>query len=196
MRRTNNQESGLSLLEVVCVLGLMGTLLSFSIFRGMSTIYSYKANAAQDLVLSAFRQARLISITQRRDVQVWIVQAPTGPGQVQSINYQVVPAGNEPQQQPVSFLLPQGTQMVLETGVPDTPMAFGNSAPVYIGNVPGGPPIMEFHPTGEFTDSNNSLLNGSVFIGVPGQSSTARAVTILGGIGCVDHFTWTGTHWQ
>jgi len=196
MRPANNQESGFSLVEVVFVLGLLLVILSYSVFQCMSSMSSFKANAAQDLVVSAFRQARLISITQRRNVQVWIDQKPSGPGQVQSIYYQVLPAGTEQPQPPVSLPLPPGTLMVLEPGIPDTPMAFGNSAPVYIGNIAGGPPIMEFQPNGEFTDPNDGLLNGTIFIGVPDQPSTARAVTIMGGIGCVDHYAWTGTEWQ
>jgi hypothetical protein len=125
-----------------------------------------------------------------------VEQTLTTPGQVPSINYQIVPVGNEPPQPPVKFLFPQGTQMVLEPGIPDTPMAFGNSAPVYIGDVSGGPKVMVFHPDGEFTDSNYNLLNGSIFIGVPNQPGSARAVTIMGGIGCIDHFTWVGTRWE
>ena len=72
-------------------------------------------------------------------------------------------------------------------------MAFGNTAAVYIGNTSGGPPIMQFNPTGTFTDNTGTaILNGSVFLGIPGQASTARAVTIMGGTGRVRQYTWNG----
>ena len=98
-------------------------------------------------------------------------------------------------QQVVSVPVPPGAQIVLEPGVPDTPMAFGNNAPVYIGNVGGGPPIMKFRSTGAFTDPNYAPLNGTIFVGLPNQAFTARAVTIMGGTGRVRPYTWTGAAW-
>jgi len=88
---------------------------------------------------------------------------------------------------------------VLETGVPDTPMKFGNSAAVYIGNPPtaGGPTFMQFNPQGTFTDNNGSLLYGTIFIGIPSRVATARAVTIMGGTGRVRPYTYIGNNvWQ
>jgi len=91
--------------------------------------------------------------------------------------------------------MPGTAQFILETGVPDTPMAFGNSAPVFIGNPPvsGGPPIMQFNPTGTFTDNTGTnVIYGTVFIGVPNKMATARAVTIMGGTGRVRAYTYAG----
>lgn len=195
MRRTKNQESGFSLLEAVVVVGLMMVMLSFAIFKSTNIMPNYKADTAQDVVVSALRQARQLGITQRRDVQVWIDQAFTGTDQVQHINYQIVTIGGDQPQPVVSVGLPQGAQMVVEGGVPDTPMAFGNPSAVYIGNVGGGPPIMKFRSTGAFTDPNYAPLNGTIFLGVPNQPFTARAVTIMGGTGRVRPYTWNGTTW-
>jgi len=47
---------------------------------------------------------------------------------------------------------------------------FGNSAPIYFGGLSGGPPIMKFSTTGAFIDGGNSLVNGTVFLGIPGQA--------------------------
>jgi len=35
-------------------------------------------------------------------------------------------------------------------------------------------------------------LNGTIFLGMNGQVSTARAVTIMGGTGRVRQYTWNG----
>jgi type II secretory pathway pseudopilin PulG len=198
MRRTKKQDNGFTLLESVVVLGIMMVMMSFAIFKTTSIMPNYKADAAQDVVVSALRQARQLAITERRDVQVWFDQGFSGPGQVQHINYQVVTIlGDQPQPQ-VSVGLPLGTQFVLE-GVPDTPMGFGASAAIYIGSngamVGGGPPIMKFRSTGSFTDSVYSPLNGTIFVGVPNQAFTARAVTIFGGTGRVRPYSWTGSTW-
>jgi type II secretory pathway pseudopilin PulG len=195
MRHGRNQESGFSLLEAVIVVGLMMVMLSFAIFKSTNMMPNYKADTAQDVVVSALRKARQTGITQRRDVQVWIDQAFSGTDQTQHINYLVVAIGGDPPQQLVSVSLPPGAQIVLEPGVPDTPMAFGNNAAVYIGNVGGGPPIMKFRSTGAFTDPNYAPLNGTIFVGVPNQAFTARAITIMGGTGRVRPYTWTGAAW-
>ncbi len=198
MRRTKKQDNGFTLLESVVVLAIMMVMMSFAIFKSTSIMPNYKADAAQDVVVSALRQARQLAITERRDVQVWFDQGFSGPGQIQHVNYQVVTIlGDQPQPQ-VSVGLPQGTQFVLE-GVPDTPMGFGANAAIYIGSngamVGGGPPIMKFRSTGSFTDSVYSPLNGTIFVGVPNQAFTARAVTIFGGTGRVRPYTWTGSTW-
>jgi prepilin-type N-terminal cleavage/methylation domain-containing protein len=198
MRRTKKQDNGFTLLESVVVLGIMTVMMSFAIFKSTSIMPNYKADAAQDVVVSALRQARQLAITERRDVQVWFDQGFSGPGQVQHVNYQVVTIlGDQPQPQ-VSVGLPKGTQFVLES-VPDTPMGFGANAAIYIGSngamVGGGPPIMKFRSTGSFTDSVYSPLNGTIFVGVPNQAFTARAVTIFGGTGRVRPYTWTGSTW-
>jgi len=152
MRRTRNQKNGFSLLEAVVVIGLMMVMMGYAIFNSTNMMPNYKADTAQDVVVSTLRQARQTGITHRRDVQVWIDQTFTGTDKVQHVNYQVVAISGDQPQPLVSVGLPPGSQMVLEPGVPDTPMGFGNNAAVYIGNVGGGPPVMKFRSTGAFTD--------------------------------------------
>jgi prepilin-type N-terminal cleavage/methylation domain-containing protein len=195
MNRTKNSQSGFSLLEVVVVMAVMTVVLSFAVFATTNVMPNYTADSALNVVMGTFRTAKQTSIAQRRDVQVWIDQAFSGPEQAQHINYQVIAiAGDQPQPM-VSVALPRGAQLVLEPGVPDTPMGFGNPSAVLIGNVDGGPPIMMFRPSGAFTDANYALLNGTLFIGVPGQASTARAVAIMGGVASVVRFSWSGSEW-
>jgi prepilin-type N-terminal cleavage/methylation domain-containing protein len=195
MNRTKNSQSGFSLLEVVVVMAIMTVVLSFAVFATTNVMPHYTADSALNVVMGTFRTAKQTSIAQRRDVQVWIDQGFSGPEQAQHINYQVIAiAGDQPQPM-VSVALPHGAQLVLEPGVPDTPMGFGNASAVLIGNVDGGPPIMMFRPSGAFTDANYALLNGTLFIGVPGQASTARAVAIMGGVASVVRFSWSGSEW-
>src|SRR5260370_12539082 len=113
MRRTKKQDNSFTLLESVVVLAIMMSMMSFAIFKSTSIMPNYKADAAQDVVVSALRQARQLAITERRDVQVWFDQGFSGPGQIQHVNYQLVTIlGDQPPTQ-VSVGLPQGTQYVL-----------------------------------------------------------------------------------
>ncbi|MBI3669731.1 MAG: hypothetical protein HY237_08135 [Acidobacteria bacterium] len=60
----------------------------------------------------------------------------------------------------------------------------------------GGPTAMVFQSDGTFADNATSQpINGTVFVGLPGQSATARAVTILGATGRVRPYKWNGTQW-
>lgn len=199
MRRTRNQQNGFTLIESAVVIGMMMIIMSFAIFKSTNMMPNYKADSAQDVVVSSLRQARQLGISERRDVQVWFDQSFSGTDQVQHVNYQVVAIAGDQPQAVVTVGLPTTTQFVLE-GVADTPMGFGNSAPVYIGSngamVSGGPAIMKFRSTGAFTDSVYNPLNGTIFVGIPGQPYTARAITIIGGTGRVRPYTWSGTAWN
>jgi len=196
MKNTTRAQRGFTLLETVVVVGIMMVLMGIAIISSFGSMQSYQVNSAEDVVVSQLRVARQMAISQRRTVQVWIDTAPESDGRYH-VKYQIQPAPqtNEVARPIVSIPLPGTAQFILETGVPDTPMAFGNSAPVFIGNPPisGGPPIMQFNPTGTFTDNTGTnVIYGTIFIGVPNQISTARAVTIMGGTGRVRGYTYAG----
>jgi hypothetical protein len=55
---------------------------------------------------------------------------------------------------------------------------------------------MKFTTNGSLIDGGNTLVNGTVFLGIPGRASTARAITILGATGRVREYHWDGTQWQ
>jgi len=80
--------------------------------------------------------------------------------------------------------------------IPDTPMAFGTCAAVCFENINGGPPTMKFKPNGTFIDNGNTLVDGTVFLGIPGSPMSARAVTVLGATGRVRQYHWNGTTWE
>ena len=203
MQKANRSERGFSMVETVVVLGIMFVLMGIAVISSFGSLASYQANSAQDIVVSQLRVARQLAISQRRTVQIWIDTAPETLDGRYHIKYQQQPAPqtNEVAGPLVSVPLPGSTQLMLETGVPDTPMKFGNSAAVYIGNPPvaGGPPVMQFNSTGTFTDSTGvTLLYGTIFIGIPNEVTSARAVTIMGGTGRVRSYSYAGgtTGWQ
>jgi len=198
MRKTIRNERGFTLLESVLVIGIMMILMGIAVIKSFGSMETYAASSAMDTVVSQLRVARQLAISQRRTVEVWIDNSPEAADNRFHVAYQVQSAGKQTTEVAglkISVPVPGTTQFILESGVPDTPMAFGNNAAVYIGNPPvaGGPPVMQFNPDGTFTDNNLTLLNGTVFIGVPNQSGTARAVTIMGGSGRVRAYTWSGS---
>jgi len=196
MRKTKRTQRGFSMVETVAVVAIMMILMALAVVQSFGSMESYQANSAMAIVVSQLRVARQISVDNRRVVQVWIDSTPESDGRYH-VKYQRQPAPQttEVAGPLVSVPIPAVTQFVLESGVPDTPMAFGNSAPVYIGNPPvsGGPPIMQFNPNGTFTDNTGiTLLYGTVFIGVPNKTNSARAVTVMGGTGRVRAYNYEG----
>jgi hypothetical protein len=184
------------MVEMVVAVSIMMVLTSLAVVQSFGSLESYQVNSASDVVVSQLRVARQLAIANRRIVQIWIDSTPESDGRYH-IKYQQQPASgtSEVAGPLVNASIPATPQFVLEPGVPDTPMAFGNLAAVYIGNPPmaGGPPIMQFNPTGTFTDATGTnLLYGTVFIGIPNKVSTARAVTIMGGTGRVRAYNYEG----
>jgi len=76
-------------------------------------------------------------------------------------------------------------------GMPDTPDAFGAAAGAI--NFNGATPT--FIADGMAVDSLGAPVSGTVFLGVPDEIASARAVTVFGGTGQVRGYSWDGTAW-
>jgi hypothetical protein len=55
---------------------------------------------------------------------------------------------------------------------------------------------MLFTPSGTFIDGGNTLVDGTIFLGIAGSPMSARAVTVLGATGRVRQYHWNGTTWE
>ncbi|HTZ46302.1 MAG TPA: GspH/FimT family pseudopilin [Verrucomicrobiae bacterium] len=190
MKKAPKQMLGYSLLESSVVIAAMGVLVAIGVINTAASTQSAKSDGAMSMIMSQLRLARTEALADRRNVTV------SFDTNAQQLNVQIISVGQEPVHPVQSFPLPAGAQFVLESGVPDTPENFGNNDAVYFGDNADGSTVMQFTPAGTFVDGNNNVLNGTVFLGVPGNAATARAVTIMGGGGNVQRFTWNGSQWQ
>lgn len=193
MRKTSGREKGFSLVETVIVAAIMMIMMSLAIIQSFGSMESYRANAAMDIVLSQLRVARQLAISQRRNVAITFNSATTP----QSITYTLVPnPGDAYIPAPVTAKIAPQISFTGVAGLPDTPMLFGTCGGAYgvcIAGVSGGPPVMQFTSVGQFTDSTGvNTLNGTVFIAIANQISTARAVTIMGSTGRVRSYSYQG----
>jgi prepilin-type N-terminal cleavage/methylation domain-containing protein len=187
---SNRSQRGFSLLEILTAVAIISIVLAMAMLNYGSILPNFKANAAMDQLLYQLRSARERAIAHRREVQVQFV------GNNQLTITEIWLIGTAPPPATVSF--EGGAQYTVFASVPDipAPFNFGNSAPVYFGGLSGGPPIMKFSTTGSFIDGGNTLVNGTVFMGIPGRASTARAISILGATGRVREYHWDGSQWQ
>lgn len=182
------RQRGFSLLEGLIAIAIIMVVLAMSVIGFSYMQPNFKANSAMDQVVYRLRSAREQAIAHRRNVQVQFV------GTNQITITELWPSGTPPA--PVTVSFEGGAQFIVFNVLPDTPMAFGNTAAIYFEGASGGPPLMQFTSNGSFVDGGNTLVNGTVFVGIPGNQSTARAVTILGGTGRVREYHWDGTQWQ
>jgi len=177
-------------MEILVAVAIISIILGMTMLNYSTVLPNYKANSAMDQLLYQLRSARERAISHRREVQVQFV----GTNQLTVTEIWLV--GTAPLPTTVTF--EGGAQYIVFSTVPDLPAPynFGNTAPIYFGALSGGPPIMKFSTTGAFIDGGNTLLNGTVFMGIPGKPSTARAISVLGATGRVREYHWDGTQWQ
>jgi Tfp pilus assembly protein FimT len=186
-RRGSKTERGFSILELIVVVAMIMIGLAAAILQTSTLLPSLRANSAMNQVFSQLRDARDLAVTQRRWVQVQFV------GNNQITTTLIEPVGTSPT---TTITLEGGAQFLLFSGIPDTPMAFGNSTAVYINGVSGGPSVMNYTSTVTFADGYGNPISGTVFLGIPGKSGTARAVTLLGATGRTREYHWDGKAWQ
>jgi len=186
----NRPQRGFSLLEILTGLAIISIVLAMGMLNYSTILPNYKANSAMDQLLYQLRSARERAISHRREVQVQF----GGTNQFTVTELWLV--GTAPPATTVSF--EGGAQYIVFSTIPDlpAPFNFGNTAAVYFGGLSGGPPVMKFSTTGSFIDGGNTLVNGTVFMGIPGKPSTARAISVLGATGRVREYHWDGTQWQ
>jgi type II secretory pathway pseudopilin PulG len=188
-QRVSRPQHGFSLLEGLIAVSIIMTVMGIALLNYSAILPNFKANSAMDQVLAQLRSARQRAISHRIEVQVKFV------GTNQMTFTEIWSVGVAPP--PTTITFEGGAQYMVIPSVPDTPMAFGNGAPIMFGGLAGGPPIMKFTTNGSFIDAGNTLVNGTVFLGLPGaRPSTARAITVLGATGRVREYHYDGAQWQ
>ena len=186
-KRFDKLQQGFSLVEGLVAMSIIAVVIGMAILNFTNILPNAKANSAMAMVVSQLRSARERAISHRCEVQVQFV------GNNQITITEIWVAGNPPP--PVTYAWEGSARYSVFAGIPDTPMAFGNNAPIYFGGLTGGPPIMKFTTSGAFIDGNNNFVNGTVFLGIQGNPGTARAISVLGATGRVRQYHWDGARW-
>lgn len=179
---------------MIVVVVIIGVILTMALLELQPTVQQFRANAALDQVKGAMRQARELSISERRTIVVQFV----GNNTIEL--FQVTEPGNVVANAPFMTLPIENTVSFMTfPGEPDTPDTYGIPAVpsgIEFAGVVGGPPVgMQFQSDGTFTDANGNPINGTVFMGITNVPTSARAVTILGGTGRVHSWRGSGLSW-
>jgi prepilin-type N-terminal cleavage/methylation domain-containing protein len=181
-------ERGISLIEIMVAVAIIGVLTSMAVIQIGAVRPGMQADGAMRVVMAQFNAARETAISQRRRVDVKLQNG----NWVKVTRYDLNPDGTAAGTtvlQEVPF--EGGVQFGLMPNVQDTPDGFGNTTPVSF----GAAVAIEFNTEGMLVDSGGIPVNGTVFLLIPNQPTSFRAVTVLGATGRVRGFRWNGGQW-
>lgn len=182
-RAVGHDAAGFTLTELMVVIAITGIVTAMAVFQAQVSLPVMRGDSAMQVVMAQLNGAREMAIAQRRNIEVNFI----APNEIQLVR-QDVPNGTT-----VLSLVPlEGSVQFMQfPGVPDTPDAFGDASAVDFGSAS----TMMFTTDGTFIDQTGTPLNGTVFLGIPHEPTSARAVTVLGATGRVRGYKWNGVQW-
>jgi prepilin-type N-terminal cleavage/methylation domain-containing protein len=199
--RDRSGERGFSMTELSVAIGIILIIFGMAIAAFQPAIQAAKYDTGMRQVLDQLRQAREYSLANRRYVQVSFPIVPTAEGpqyEVVITELNSLTAGGgavNPVLSTTPIQFPE--QFYVYPGYVDTPDAYGNSGAIVFGGTIGGPAAgMLFQSDGELVSAATlQPINGTVFLGVPGNPQSVRAITVLGSTGRVRGWKGADSRW-
>jgi type II secretory pathway pseudopilin PulG len=192
----NANARGFSVIELMVVVIISIILMAIALYQIIPAVSASRADVAMREVVEQIRQARELSIENRRYVQIQFNTATSGAAQIviTQLNHLTANAGADAV---VSTVVIEAPFNWCVCGMPDTADAYGNGGAIYFEGLSNGPTAgMEFQSDGELIDSaTNAPINGTVFVGTANRPSWSRAVTVLGTTGRVRTYRSIGSSW-
>jgi Tfp pilus assembly protein FimT len=183
-RRTLRNDRGFTLIEVmtsVFVIMLLGAMAVVAIGPALTAA---KGDTTMAQVAGLLRSGREAAISQGRTVEV----------RFEDTNRMKLVRLDLPEGETVigEIGLENGATFQVDSELPDTPDAFGNDEAIAFGDAES----VRFLPNSSFADQNNVPINGTVFVGIPSDRNSARAVTITGASARSQSYRWNGDAWE
>jgi Tfp pilus assembly protein FimT len=176
--------AGFTLIELQVVLALVVIIGAMTAFTAGNALVAARGDAAASQVASIMRAARDFAIFQGRIIEVEFVQ----PNRIR-LHRHDLPNGTTVIG---DVTLANQAQFAIDDALPDTPDGYGRAAAI---DFDDAMPV-EFLPDSSLTDSAGVPVNGTVFIAIPGQLNSARAVTVTGASARAQVYRWNGSHWE
>jgi prepilin-type N-terminal cleavage/methylation domain-containing protein len=193
MRNRLQTQAGYSLIELMLVVGIMGVVTGIAVVQIGASKQGLNGDGAMRVVLSQLNQGKQLAITQRRNIRVTFdannsvqIIREEVPGPILTTISSVPFEGGAMFARITSPNLgePPPPELPAPTGGLVAAVAFGTATQ------------MRFTPEGVFVDQDGNTLNGTLFIALPGQPMSARAITVFGSTGRIRGFRWDGSSWK
>jgi type II secretory pathway pseudopilin PulG len=197
-RSRRRREAGFTLIEIFAVMALMAIGTAMVVMIAPGVIRLGKADSGSKQVAGILRKAREEAVAKRRNIEVsfdttnnrieirrveynWAVNPPTAVEQLE----QALPL--------------EGGVQFLKFGAisPAAPISsFAPNTNVVTFPTLNAKPTVTFTPEGAATDpSSGDPLDGTIFLGRNNETTSARALTVLGVTANVERWQWNATAW-
>jgi len=197
--QTRHKASGFSLLEMMTVVALVIILTAITFVSMVPVLQQQHVINAYNITMAAMRQARDNSIAQRTSYSVTFTKS-TSPALSTVTVAPTLTTGFQDQQTSVTYQLPSDVQFDAEPGVASTPTPDGFGTGLYpvdfgytaSGTGSGGQSVIYFCPDGSSQDGTGTAgaggctgnwSGGVVYIAMPGNLMSSRALSLWGGTG-------------
>jgi prepilin-type N-terminal cleavage/methylation domain-containing protein len=180
------KQRGFSLLELMIALSISMILAAITVFTFQPVFKQQHVNNAYNITLASLRRARDAAAA---DMRVYVVTFSPPAGLVGGTITvtESTPGGTLL----FSETLPPDVTYHVEPGVPTsptvaptTPDGFGSAAAAFdFDQAPsgiGGSNVIYFQPDGSAQDLAGNVNNGVLYMGIPGQLATCRAISLWG----------------
>jgi Tfp pilus assembly protein FimT len=183
---SQHRESGFSIVEILMVMAVGITLVGIAMMSTGGALTAFKARGVIAKVQAAFVQARELSISQQRDMQVIF----TGTNEIDIVRVNL-PTGSGTTTLSRTFF-EGGLTFLKVSGLPETPDAWGGNNAIAFDPVTT---TIQFRAgTGVLMDSATLLpVSGRVHVGIAGKPETAGVVSVFGPTGRVRAYHWEGS---
>lgn len=178
---------GFSLLELMMVVTISLILAAVADVTMQPVFHEQQVNDAYNTTLTALRRARDQSAADMRSYMVTFTPA------VSNVNGGTITVQQNITGTPLLFsaTLPPNVTFHVEPGIPTsqttaptTPDGFGTGSNAFdFDQAPsgtGGSNVIYFMPDGSAQDASGNVNNGVVYLGIPGQLNTCRAISVWG----------------
>ena len=143
--------------------------------------------------MDALRSARERAISQRRNVELRFIGLDARSDGSQDIGAGGVSYRNDHLR---TVELENNMEFRVLSGVPNTPDGFSLTNATLDGAVAfGSSPTRMFTSEGTFVNQQGDFLNGTLFLAIPSDANSARAITIFGPTALIRAWRWNGREW-
>jgi prepilin-type N-terminal cleavage/methylation domain-containing protein len=183
-RRTVHDQRGFTLIEMMTAVFVIALLSGMTVVAIGSALTAAKGDTTMSQVAGILRSGREAAISQGRTIEV----------RFENLNRIKLVRLDLPNGETVigEVGLENGAKFQVDSELPDTPDAFGNADALAFGDADS----VRFLPNSSFADQNNVPINGTVFVGVPHDRNSARAVTVTGASARSQSYRWNGKEWE